>query len=84
MRKEYLETLLAQIQEKRARASVLQEVESHIDDQKQAYLSEGMLEELAEEKAVADMGDPIETGIALNQIHRPKPAWGMLAAIAGL
>lgn len=84
MRKEYLETLLAQIQEKRARASVLQEVESHIDDQKQAYLSEGMLEELAEEKAVADMGDPIETGIALNQIHRPKPAWGMLAAIAVL
>ena len=84
MEKNYMEQLLAQIREKRARESVQREVEDHIQEQKASYMADGMTEELAEKKAVADMGDPIETGIALDQIHRPRPAWGMLAIIAAL
>lgn len=84
MEKNYIETLLAQIREKRAREGVQREVQGHIQEQKAHYMSDGLTEELAEEKAIADMGDPVETGIALDQIHRPKPAWGMLAIIAVL
>lgn len=81
MEKKYLEELLSQIREKRAREKVYREVKGHLEDQKEVYLAEGMSEEEAEKKAVADMGDPLEAGTALDLIHRPKPAWGMLAVI---
>lgn len=84
MEKKYIETLLAQIREKRAKERIREEITEHIEDQKAAYLSEGMSEAVAEEKAVAEMGDPVEVGTALDLIHKPKPAWGMLAAIAAL
>lgn len=84
MEKQYIETLLAQIREKRARECIRTEVAGHILDQKACYIACGMSDEQAEAQAVADMGDPVETGIALDEIHRPKPAWGMLAAIAVL
>ena len=80
----YIETLLSQIREKRARERVRREVESHLEDQKACYLSDGMTQEEASRKAVADMGSPEEAGAALDRIHRPKPAWGMLAIIAAL
>lgn len=84
MQKKYMETLLAQIREKRARECVRQEVEGHINDQKASYIADGIPEDQAEAQAVADMGDPVETGSTLDQLHRPKPAWGMLAMIAVL
>ena len=84
MEKRYMETLLSQIREKRAREPVRQEISNHIKDQKERYIADGMTEEEAEKQAVTDMGDPVETGMALDQIHRPKPAWGMLAVIAFL
>lgn len=84
MKEKYMETLLAQIREKRAAGIVRREVEDHIEDQKETYLMEGMTETEAEEKAVSDMGDPVETGLSLDKVHRPRPAWGMLAAIAVL
>lgn len=84
MEKNYMETLLAQIREKHAKECIRQEVSDHIQDQKQHYIADGMTEEQAEEKAVADMGDPVETGIALDTLHKPKPAWSALAMIAVL
>ena len=38
----------------------------------------------AEEAAVREMGDPVETGNELNRIHRPRMAWGMIGLIAVL
>lgn len=79
-----MEALLAQIREKRAKECVRQEIEGHIHDQKECYIADGLPADEAEQKAIADMGDPVETGIALDRIHQPKPAWGMLAIIAVL
>ena len=84
MQKKYMEILLAQIREKRARECIRQEMEAHISDQKANYMADGFSEEQAEAKAVSDMGDPVETGSTLDQLHRPKPAWGTLAMIAVL
>lgn len=41
-----------------------------------------MSAEEAEREAVADMGDPVETGIALDKVHRPQVAWQMIAIMA--
>lgn len=84
MENRYLETLLAQIREKRAKECVRREIKTHLDEQKASYMEKGMTEEQAVQRAVADMGDPVETGAALDLIHKPKPAAGMLAMIAVL
>ena len=78
-RTEYLESLTEQIQNKHARQLVLEEITAHIEDQKEACLLEGKTEAEAEETAVREMGDPIETGSKLDKIHRPKKISGCLA-----
>ena len=63
---------------------VEEELLEHIRDQAEAYEAEGMFEEEALEKAVRDMGDPVETGVALDRIHRPHMSWGTLALAGAL
>ena len=81
---EYLTILTDQIRCRMAREDVRKELLCHIEDQKAAFLSEGMEAAEAEEAAVREMGDPVETGNELDRIHRPKMAWGMIELIAVL
>lgn len=81
---EYLKILAEQIRCKRARGEVAEEIKCHIEEQTQEYMSQGMERKEAEAEAVLDMGDPVETGIAMDRIHRPRMAWGMIALIAAL
>ena len=60
------------------------ELEDHIKDQKCDYMTEGMEPSEAEEAAVLEMGDPVEVGIEMDRIHRPKMAWKMIGLIAVL
>lgn len=78
---EYLSVLVEQIRCTRARKTVEEEIRSHIEDQKNDYIEKGMLSEEAEREAVRQMGDPVETGNALNKIHKPKMAWDMVALV---
>lgn len=82
----YLETVAAQIRCKRAVPYLQQELEDHIEDQKEAYIADGMKPEEAEEAAVREMGDPVETGVQLDQVHRPKMDWKILlgAVVLGI
>lgn len=73
---EYMETLKEQIQNKRARSLVAEEIRGHIEEQAKEYQAEGMSKEDAEREAVRQMGDPVETGCALNRIHRPGVSVG--------
>lgn len=83
-REEYLHTLTEQIRCKMARGTIEQEINDHIEDQKEEFLSEGMSQTEAEEAAVREMGDPVEVGLEMDRIHRPTMAWGMIALIVGL
>ena len=78
---EYLKTLLEQIRCKKARPYVKQEFQDHIEDQIEANMHAGMDREQAEREAVRDMGDPVETGISLDSVHRPQIAWKLLGII---
>ena len=69
--KDYLNTVGEQIRWKRARASVLLELEQHLSDQRDAFADEGCDD--AERMAVEEMGDPVMLGTQLDGIHRPKP-----------
>lgn len=80
---EYLQTLTGQIRCKAARSSVREEIAGHIEEQRLTYESQGIEKEEAEVLAVQEMGDPVETGVELDRIHRPRMSWGMIA-LAGL
>lgn len=80
----YLEKLLSQIRCKKARPYISDEIRSHIECQIEDNISNGMTREEAERNAVADMGDPVEVGISLDKIHKPKIAWKLLAIVGVL
>ncbi|HBA62775.1 MAG TPA: FtsW/RodA/SpoVE family cell cycle protein [Lachnospiraceae bacterium] len=81
---EYIKILTEQIRCRRARDSVADEVRGHIEDQKEEFIRQGMAQEEAEAAAVKEMGDPVEAGSALDQVHRPQMAWGMIGLIGVL
>lgn len=74
----YLTTVAEQIRWKRARSPLTRELESHLLDEYEACRSIGMTEAEAEEEALRQMGDPVTVGLALDEVHRPKPQWGLL------
>ncbi|AFL99327.1 bacterial cell division membrane protein [Desulfitobacterium dehalogenans ATCC 51507] len=81
---DYLETVRQQIRWKRAQTYVLEEIENHLADQKDAFQRDGFDEEMATIKAIAEMGDPVVVGEQLDRTHRPKPDWPLLAMTAML
>ena len=78
---EYLDTVSEQIRYKKIRSTVVKELENHILDQAEAYEACGAFPEEAVERAVREMGDPVETGVSLDRIHKPQMSWGIVIGI---
>ena len=79
----YLETAGAQVRWKRVRPALKRELRTHLEEQTEAYLAEGMAEDAAEAEAVRQMGDAEAVGLALDAVHRPKKQTAILL-FAGL
>ena len=79
---EYLKLVLEQVRCQKAHSHIREELQTHMEEQIADNLNSGMNRKEAEEAAVRDMGSPVETGIALDRIHRPQAAWGMIALMA--
>lgn len=75
---EYMESLMEQIHNRRAKRLVEDEIRNHIEEQSECYEMQGMTKEEACIDAVRQMGNPVETGMELNKIHRPKMPWMLL------
>ena len=75
----YLKTVCQQIRWKKAHGVISEELENHIIDQKNAFVSEGFTEENAMDKAIEEMGDPIVVGSELDRTHKPKPEWCIIS-----
>lgn len=78
---EFIKTLTEQIRCVKARANVAQEMSAHILDQAAAYEESGISHDKAMEKAVLEMGDPVEAGVALDRIHRPQMNWKLVLLV---
>lgn len=74
---DYISTVMEQVRCKAVHKALGEELEAHIDDCAEAFAAEGLSPEEAEEKAVLSMGDPVETGIQLDRVHRPKFPWAI-------
>jgi cell division protein FtsW (lipid II flippase) len=81
---DYTEAVCDQVRWKQAHATIAEEMENHIIDQRDAYISDGMDEAAATQKAIAQMGDHITVGALLDRTHRPRPQWGMISLTAAL
>ena len=75
---EYIKKLLEQIRFQKAHNAIEDEIRLHIEEQIEANISAGMDKEIAEKKAIEDMGDPVDAGIALDKVHRPELALGVI------
>lgn len=77
---DYIGTVMEQVRCRSVHKALEKELEAHIDDCAEAFAAEGFSPEEAEEKAVLTMGDPVETGIRLDRVHRPKFPWTIAAS----
>ena len=81
---EYIKKLLEQIRFRKAHKAIGDEIRLHIEEQISANISDGMDKETAEKRAVEDMGDPVDAGIALDKVHRPQIALGVIVIAIAL
>lgn len=81
---EFLKKTLEQVKYKKMHPYLAQELNDHIESLKEEFMEEGMDEEIAYQKAVAEMGEPEQIGISLHQIHKPKVEWSIILAMIGL
>lgn len=75
---EYARTVASQLRWKRAQNMVEREMTTHLLDQRDALIAEGMSEADAERESLRLTGDPAEIGTSLDRVHRPKPAWSII------
>ena len=76
---EYINLVCNQIRWKKAHFYISSELENHIIDQKNAFVSQRLEADKALEKSIAEMGDPIGVGTDLDRIHKPKIEWSVIA-----
>ena len=79
---EYIQVLLEQIRCKKAQPYIREEICGHLEEQIEDNMAVGMSRVDAEKAAVEDMGSPVEVGIALDRIHRPKMNWVLISLMA--
>lgn len=80
-RRDYMKILSEQMRWKKAVPIVTKELETHIEEQKKDFMADGMSDYEAEMAAVAEMGDPVEVGVDMDRLHRPRMNWPAIAAI---
>lgn len=81
---EYLEIVKKQIRQEQMREELAEELRCHVEDQAEVYEELGHSPEKAMDRAVADMGDPVETGIQLDLVHQPRLDKKLLWMIVGI
>jgi cell division protein FtsW (lipid II flippase) len=83
----FLKDVTNQIKSKEAKEYVTNELNYHLTEAKKTWQEKGLPDTVADEKAVEQMGSPVNLGIQLNKLHRPKIDWWMvilLVLILGL
>lgn len=84
MKNKFLNRVSELIQNKTARQSITAELESHILDKADYYEEIGYSREVAMQKATEEMGNPDDTAVPLNALHKKgavKGIWSIITAV---
>ncbi|MCQ6528829.1 FtsW/RodA/SpoVE family cell cycle protein [Bacillus mycoides] len=74
----FLSEVTNHIKSKEAKSFVATELDFHMKQAKNMWIEKGLSEEVAENKAVEQMGSPIKLGRELNKLHKPKVDWFLI------
>ncbi|MGG0260260.1 FtsW/RodA/SpoVE family cell cycle protein [Bacillus mycoides] len=74
----FLSEVTNHIKSKEAKSFVATELDFHLKQAKNTWIEKGLSEEIAENKAVEQMGSPIKLGRELNKLHKPKVDWFLI------
>ncbi|QWH41115.1 FtsW/RodA/SpoVE family cell cycle protein [Bacillus mycoides] len=74
----FLTEVTNHIKSKEAKSFVATELDFHMKQAKNTWIEKGLSEEVAENKAVEQMGSPIKLGRELNKLHKPKVDWFLI------
>ncbi len=75
----YINDVCSQIKFREVHPEIKLELEAHIHDIVNDYLSKDFSEDEAVDKAIAQMGQAAIVGKQLNKIHKAKPEWSILS-----
>lgn len=81
---EFLEEVCSQIKYKKIHEDISLEIQGHIYELMDEYMENGMNEDRAVEKAIQQLGNPIEIGKELHKTHKPKTEWSIILLIGFL
>ncbi|GAA0182849.1 FtsW/RodA/SpoVE family cell cycle protein [Clostridium sediminicola] len=77
----FLQDVCTEVKYKKVHPALTNELKGHIDELIDEYIENGINKEEAAQKAIKQMGDPLEIGKKLNKTHKPKTEWSILALI---
>lgn len=80
----FLRMMGKQIHNKQMRQEIMRECGDHIRDCKEALMEMGMTDQEAEEEAVRQMGDPVESGRTMGRLYRTVLDLNMLTFFWGM
>lgn len=80
-KEDFIGSVTEQIRCVRARDGIARELSDHITDQAEAYEAMGEVHEDAVNRAVREMGDPVEVGVELDRIHRPQTDYKLIGMV---
>ncbi|EAC2632753.1 FtsW/RodA/SpoVE family cell cycle protein [Listeria monocytogenes] len=76
---EYLGKVIAKVKSKQAHSMIKKELSSHLEELSHSFQKRGLSIEDADKKAMQEMGDPSAVGKNMNQLHKPRMDWLLIA-----
>ncbi|EAG6101692.1 FtsW/RodA/SpoVE family cell cycle protein [Listeria monocytogenes] len=76
---EYLGKVIAKVKSKQAHSMIKKELSNHLEELSHSFQKRGLSLEDADKKAMQEMGDPSAVGKNMNQLHKPRMDWLLIA-----
>ncbi|QUR83781.1 FtsW/RodA/SpoVE family cell cycle protein [Listeria monocytogenes] len=76
---EYLGKVIANVKSKQAHSMIKKELSNHLEELSHSFQKRGLSIEDANKKAMQEMGDPSTVGRNMNQLHKPRMDWLLIA-----
>ncbi|MBF2502515.1 FtsW/RodA/SpoVE family cell cycle protein [Listeria marthii] len=75
----YLSKVISKVKSKQAHSMIKKELSNHLEELSHAFQKRGLSIKDADKKAMQEMGDPSTVGRNMNQLHKPRMDWLLIA-----
>ncbi|MBF2516331.1 FtsW/RodA/SpoVE family cell cycle protein [Listeria marthii] len=75
----YLSKVISKVKSKQAHSMIKKELSNHLEELSHAFQKRGLSIKDADKRAMQEMGDPSTVGRNMNQLHKPRMDWLLIA-----